>query len=39
MYELGDYIIYGNHGVCKVEDIGSLDIAGIDKSVESRTLC
>lgn len=38
MYELGDYIIYGNHGVCRVEDIGSLDISGIDKSIECYTL-
>lgn len=38
MYEIGDYIIYSNHGVCRVEDIGSLDISGIDKSVECYTL-
>lgn len=38
MYELGDYIIYGNHGVCRVEDIGSLDISGIDKRIECYTL-
>lgn len=38
MYELGDYIIYGNHGVCRVEDIGSLNISGIDKSIECYTL-
>lgn len=38
MYEIGDYIIYGNHGVCRVEEIGSLDISGIDKSMECYTL-
>ena len=38
MYELGDYIIYGNHGVCRVEDIGSLDISGVDNSIECYTL-
>ena len=38
MYEIGDYIIYSNHGVCRVEDIGSLDISGIDKSVKCYTL-
>ena len=38
MYELGDYIIYGNHGVCRVEEIGSLDISGVDKSIECYTL-
>ena len=37
MYELGDYIIYGNHGVCRVEDIGSLDISGVDNSIECYT--
>lgn len=38
MYEIGDYIIYGNHGVCKVEEIGSLDISGLDKSLDCYTL-
>lgn len=38
MYELGEYIIYGSHGVCRVEGIGSLNISGIDKSIECYTL-
>lgn len=38
MFEIGEYIIYGNHGVCRIEDIGSLDIAGFDKSIECYTL-
>jgi len=38
MFEIGEYIIYGNHGVCRVEDIGSLDIPGIDKSRKCYTL-
>lgn len=38
MFEIGEHIIYGNHGVCKVEDIGSLDISGIDKSKKCYTL-
>lgn len=38
MFEIGDYIIYGNHGVCRVEDIGGLDISGVDESVECYTL-
>lgn len=25
MFEIGDYIVYGNNGVCKVEKIGYLD--------------
>jgi CarD family transcriptional regulator len=32
MYQIGDLIIYGNHGVCKVEDIGTLQISGIDEN-------
>lgn len=38
MYELGDYIIYGNHGVCRIEGIGSLNMSGVDKSIECYTL-
>lgn len=38
MFEIGEYIIYGNHGVCRVEDIGSLDIPGVDKSKKCYTL-
>lgn len=29
MFEIGDYIIYGNQGVCKVEDIGPMNMGGI----------
>lgn len=28
MFEVGDYIIYGNSGVCKVTDVGPIDIGG-----------
>ncbi len=38
MFEIDDYIIYGNHGVCKVVEIGGLDISGFDKSKECYTL-
>ncbi len=31
MFEVKDYIIYGNHGVCKVEAVGKLDSAGTAK--------
>ncbi|MDU1539726.1 MAG: CarD family transcriptional regulator [Paeniclostridium sordellii] len=31
MYKIGEYIIYGNDGVCKVEDVGVLNISGINK--------
>lgn len=30
-YEIGDYVVKPGNGVCKVEDILHLDIAGADK--------
>jgi CarD family transcriptional regulator len=38
MYEIGDLIIYGKHGVCKVEDIGKLEFMGVDESRTYYTL-
>lgn len=32
MYKIGDFIIYGSNGVCKIEDIGISDIHGSDKN-------
>jgi len=29
MFEIGDYIIYGSQGVCKVENIGPMNMGGI----------
>ncbi len=31
MFEVGDYIVYSSKGVCKVEDIGTIDMDGISK--------
>lgn len=31
MFKIGDYVVYGNAGVCKVEDIGPLSIGSRDK--------
>lgn len=31
MFEKGEYIIYGRSGICKIEDITYLNIAGADK--------
>lgn len=31
MFKVGEYVVCGNKGVCKVEDITTLDIAGVDK--------
>ena len=38
MYKIGEYIIYGNDGVCKVEDVGVLNISGINKKRVYYTL-
>ena len=38
MYRVGDLIIYGNYGVCRVETIGKPDIMGIDKNKLYYTL-
>lgn len=32
MYQINDYVIYGEYGVCKVADISTPPIAGIDKN-------
>lgn len=31
MFKKGEYVVSGNKGVCVVEDITTLDIAGVDK--------
>lgn len=31
MFNVGDYVVYGNTGVCKIEDIGPLPIGSEDK--------
>ena len=31
MFEIGEYIVYGTKGVCKVEDIAHVDIPGASK--------
>ena len=31
MFNIGDYVVCGNNGVCKVESIGTLDVSGISK--------
>ena len=32
MFNVGDYVVYGNTGVCRVEDIGPLSIGSSDKN-------
>lgn len=34
MFKIGDYVICGNKGVCTVENITTLDIAGVDRERE-----
>ncbi|MDE7252893.1 MAG: CarD family transcriptional regulator [Acetatifactor sp.] len=34
MFKKGEYVVSGNKGVCVVEDITTLDIAGVDKERE-----
>lgn len=50
MFKIGDYIVYGHNGICRVEDITHPDITGADsgriyyvlipeKSKDSRLFC
>lgn len=34
MFEVGEYVVCGNKGVCLVENIARLDISGVDKERE-----
>lgn len=38
MYQIGERIIYGGEGVCRVEHIGPLDMRGAQKGVDYYTL-
>lgn len=38
MFDVGDYIIYGANGVCKVEKVGTVSVAGIPKDKMYYTL-
>lgn len=38
MFAVNDYIVYGNHGVCKVENIGTVSLAMVDKNKIYYTL-
>lgn len=31
MFEVGEYVVHGRNGVCKIEDITHIDISGADK--------
>ncbi len=32
MFTSGDYVVCGNNGICKIEDITTLNISGVDKN-------
>lgn len=38
MFEIGQFIVYGSNGVCKVVDIGKLDMEGMPKDRDYYTL-
>lgn len=38
MFKVGEYIVHGRNGVCKVEDITHIDISGADKEQLYYTL-
>lgn len=38
MFQVNDLIVYGNHGVCKVENVGTLSISMADKQKQYYTL-
>ena len=31
MFSVGDYVVYGSNGVCKVTEIGPMDLPGVSK--------
>ena len=32
MYEIGEYVVCGNNGICQVEAVTTLNLEGVDKS-------
>lgn len=38
MFQVDDYVVYGSHGVCKVTDIGPIEISMADKDKVYYTL-
>ena len=38
MFQKNDYVVYGNNGVCRIKEIGPLDIPGISKEQIYYTL-
>lgn len=38
MFQIGEYIIYGMNGVCRVDEIGPMNMSGVDSNREYYTL-
>ena len=38
MFSIGEYIVYGMNGVCKVEEIGPMNMSGVDSDKIYYTL-
>lgn len=38
MFEIGEYVVYGNKGVCKINKIGPIDIPGMSKDRQYYTM-
>lgn len=39
MFQVNDVVVYGNHGVCKIMDVGPLSMSLADKDTIYYTLC
>lgn len=38
MFQIGEYIVYGMNGVCRVEEVGPMSLSGVDSDREYYTL-
>ena len=38
MFKVGDYVVYGLNGVCRVEEIGPMNLSGVDNGKDYYTL-
>lgn len=38
MFKVGDYVVYGLNGVCRVEEIGPMNLSGVDNNKDYYTL-
>ena len=38
MFSIGEFVVYGNKGVCEVRKIGPIDIPGMSADRETRRI-